>query len=332
MIVTRTPYRLSLFGGGTDYNAWFESNGGLVLGCAMKHYCYISIRRLPPFFSEYKTRVVYSAVELVKNNEEIKHPSIRGCLDYLNIKEGVEIHHQGDLPSRSGIGSSSSFTVGLLNSLHALNGRAVGKEPLAEQAINVEQKLLGESVGIQDQIMASYGGFQTIEMGLGSDWTVKPLIVSKDFLEEFSKHILIGFTGVTRFANAHAEKKIANIKDSSIDEELIEMMAIASDAKSLFEGDGHIEEIGTLLDRNWAIKRRLSASVTDESIDQMYSIGKRNGAFGGKLMGAGGGGFFYFLAPPDTHEAIKFALHNINVWIPFSVDYSGSSVVVYNPV
>lgn len=331
MIVTRTPYRLSLFGGGTDYNAWFESHGGLVVSSSMQHYCYISVRRLPPFFSEYKTRAVYSSVELVQENEDIEHPSIRGCLSHLGIKEGVEIHHHGDLPARSGIGSSSSFTVGLLNALYALNGRMVSRESLSDQAILVEQDLLSESVGIQDQIMAAHGGLQIIEMGPGKKWSVTPLITTRDYMEELERHLLVGFSGIGRFADDFAKEKIENIKKKSINEELNQMFGIANEGKELIQTQSDMDKIGSLLDRSWRIKRRLSQSLSSEWMDEIYEIGMREGAFGGKLMGAGGGGFFYFLAPPSRHHVIRNALEKINVWIPFSTDYSGSSVIVYNP-
>jgi D-glycero-alpha-D-manno-heptose-7-phosphate kinase len=180
VIITRTPYRLSFFGGGTDYNAWFEENGGTVLAAAIARYCYISVRRLPPFF-EHKTRVVYSHIESVQDHAAIQHPSVRGCLSYLDFGEGLEIHHDGDMPARSGIGSSSSFTVGMLHALHGLQSRMVDKRELAEQAIHVEQELLGESVGVQDQIMAAYGGFQIIELGRGPKWQTRELVAPTDY-------------------------------------------------------------------------------------------------------------------------------------------------------
>jgi D-glycero-alpha-D-manno-heptose-7-phosphate kinase len=330
VIVTRTPYRLSLFGGGTDYNDWFEQKGGLVVSCAMQHYCYLSVRRLPPFFSDYQTRAVYSKVELVQDNSLIEHPSIRGCLKFLNISEGVEIHHHGDLPARSGIGSSSSFTAGLLNGLHALKGNAIGKKGLAEQAIEVEQQVLGEAVGIQDQIVASFGGAQTIRMGPGPKWVVEPLIVSREYIEYFQKYMLVGFSGIDRLADGHAKKKISNIRNKSVTSELEQIAELSTTAHSLLQKNVEMEEIGKLLDTGWRLKRTLSTSLAMEWMDQIYDSGIRCGAFGGKLMGAGGGGFFYFLAPPSTHQSIREALPQVKVWIPFAIDFSGSTVVVHN--
>lgn len=329
MIITRTPYRLSFFGGGTDYNAWFEEHGGVVLAVAMAQYCYISVRRLPPFF-DHKTRVVYSHIESVSDHANIQHPAVRGCLNYLKFEEGLEIHHDGDLPARSGIGSSSSFTVGLLHALHGLRARLVDKRELAEQAIYVEQALLHESVGVQDQIMAACGGFQILELGTGAKWQTQDLLAPDSYLQSIEQHVLMGFSGISRTADKHAKAKIDNIRMGKVTQELMEIQAIASEAANLIKRQVNIEDIGGLLDKSWRLKRRLADGLSFDWMDDLYETALRNGAFGGKLMGAGGGGFFFFLAPPYRHEAIKQALPQVKVWVPFKIDYSGSRVIFLN--
>jgi D-glycero-alpha-D-manno-heptose-7-phosphate kinase len=329
VIITRTPYRLSFFGGGTDYNAWFEENGGTVLAAAVARYCYISVRRLPPFF-EHKSRVVYSHIESVQDHAAIQHPAVRGCLQYLGIDEGLEIHHDGDMPARSGIGSSSSFTVGLLHALHGLQSRMVDKRELAEQAIHVEQKVLGESVGVQDQIMAAYGGLQLIELGRGDRWQAQEMIVPGSYLDSIQAHVLMGFSGVSRTADKHAKAKIENIRQGKTVQELREIQALASEGVRLVKSQASLQDLGALLDESWKLKRRLAEGLTSDWIDDLYKAARKAGAYGGKLMGAGGGGFFFFLAPPDRHQAVKDALPQIKVWVPFEMDMSGSRVIFLN--
>jgi len=330
MIITRTPYRLSFFGGGTDYNPWFEDYSGTVLAVGLAHYCYLTVRYLPPFFSEHSSRIVYSKIESVNNHSEIQHPSVRGCLQFLKVNEGIEIHHDGDLPARSGIGSSSSFTVGLLHALHALQQRMVSPKQLAEEAIHVEQKILGESVGVQDQIMAAHGGFRLLELGTGPKWSVKSMLLAKDYLKDLEKHVLLGFSGISRTAQKHAKNKLENIKRGKTTEELQAITCLAQEALKAFQGEASFEKLGRFLDLSWQQKRRLAAGVSTDWMDALYSTAIRHGAFGGKLMGAGGGGFFFFLAPPNQHENIRKALSKIKVWVPFKIDYSGSQVIFYN--
>ena len=330
MIITRTPYRLSFFGGGTDYNPWFEEHGGVVLAVGLAHYCYLTVRHLPPFFADHSSRIVYSKIESVKNHAEIQHPSARGCLEFLGIQNGVEIHHDGDLPARSGIGSSSSFTVGLLHALHALQQRMVSPRKLAEEAIHVEQQLLGESVGVQDQIMAAHGGFRFLELGPGPTWSIKNLLLPKDYLHALEKHVLLGFSGISRTAEQHAKSKVDNIKQGKTTEELQAITGLAREALQAFQRQANFEQIGRLLDQSWQYKRKLAAGVSANWMDDLYLTALKHGAFGGKLMGAGGGGFFFFLAPPYQHEQIRKALPQIKVWVPFKIDHTGSQVVFYN--
>ena len=329
MIISRIPYRLSFFGGGTDYNAWFEENGGLVLAVGLAHYCYLNVRYLPPFFS-HKSRIVYSKIESINEISEIQHPSVRGCLEYMKISDGVEIHHDGDLPARSGLGSSSSFTVGLLHALYALKHQMVDPRRLAEEAIDVEQNWLKESVGIQDQIMAAHGGFRIIEIGPDANWNVKNMLLPKEYLKSLEDHVLLGFSGISRLAEKHAKDKVENIKEGKTTEELQTITALAQEALQAFQKQSGFDEIGRLLDQSWQCKRRLAEGVSCDWMDVLYQTAIHNGAFGGKLMGAGGGGFFFFLAPPNKHQQIREALSQIKVWVPFKIDYSGSQVIFYN--
>ena len=329
MIITRTPYRLSFFGGGTDYNPWFEENGGLVIAVGLAHYCYLTVRYLPPFF-EHKSRVVYGKEENVINNKDIQHPSVRGCLEYMKISEGVEIHHDGDLPARSGLGSSSSFTVGFLHALYALKQQMKNPRQLAEEAIDVEQNWLKESVGIQDQIMASHGGFRIIEMGPDANWNVKNMILPKEYLKSLEDHVLLGFSGISRMSEKHAISKVENIKQGKTDKELQTIYTLTQEALQAFQDQASFDKIGRLLDQSWKYKKRLAEGVSQKWMDELYQTAMLNGAYGGKLMGAGGGGFFFFLAPPNKHQRIRDALRQIKVWVPFKIDNTGSQVIFHN--
>ena len=211
MIITKTPYRLSLFGGGTDYPAWFNNNSSICISAAMTNYCYLTVKKLPPFF-DYKSRIIYSQIESVQLVEEINHPSARACLQYLDVKD-VSVTHDGDLPARSGIGSSSSFTVGLLHALYTMRGIAITKDELARQAIHVEHVIIGESVGIQDQIMAAHGGIQIIHMGPGIQWQTEKVLLSNDYKKELESHIMLCFSGISRIAEVQAKKQVEKIKE-----------------------------------------------------------------------------------------------------------------------
>ena len=330
MIITRTPYRLSLFGGGTDYNPWFEEHGGLVIAAAMGYYCYLSVRPLPPFFEDHTSRVVYSKIESVLKHSDIQHPAVRGCLEYLGISDGVEIHHDGDLPARSGIGSSSSFTVGLLHALHGLRAKMTDARSLATQAIHVEQDILGVSVGIQDQIMAANGGLRVIEIERTGAWKAKPLLIPLEYQQSLQDHILLGFSGISRLAEKNAKAKVENIRKGRTIDTIQELLGIANAGLQALSGQSDFSEIGNLLDQSWVLKRQLADGVSADWMDDLYNTAKKNGAYGGKLMGAGGGGFFFFLAPPQKHQRIKECLPQIKVWVPFKMDNEGSQVIFYN--
>ncbi len=327
MIISRTPYRLSFFGGGTDYNAWYKNHGGLTIAVALKYYCYISLRRLPPFF-EHKHRIVYSKIEQTNNIESINHPSVRACLEINKITDGLEIHYDGDLPSRSGIGSSSSFTVGLLNAINCLKGKKISKKELANTAIYLEQDVLKESVGVQDQIMSATGGFQSITLDQSNPWKTDEISFSKDYMTNLEEHMLFGFSGISRLANEHAKKKIKNIDNNTTHFELKNIHSIALEAKKHFKKQSDLHEIGKLLNESWREKKKLAQGVTNDHIDEIYDVATKNGALGGKLMGAGGGGFFFFIAPPKYHNKIKENLKKIKVWVPFKVDQQGSKIIL----
>ena len=325
MIITKTPYRLSLFGGGTDYPAWFNDNPSICISAAMANYCYLTVKKLPSFF-DYKSRIIYSHIESVQSIEEIKHPSARACLQYLDMKD-ISVTHDGDLPARSGIGSSSSFTVGLLNALHALNGNIVTQDELAKQAIHVEQDIIGENVGIQDQIMAAKGGIQLIEMG-PNGWCSNRFQMSQQYKKELESHILLGFSGISRIAEVQAKKQVDNIKQGLNTNLLLKMSEITNEAINLLQSEESIDKIGKLMDKSWRVKRILAEGITDELLDSIYVQSISNGSLGTKLMGAGGGGFFMFLVPPEKQEQFKKQMHHIKVWIPFAFDEGGSQIIL----
>ena len=326
MIISKTPYRLSLFGGGTDYPAWFENRPTKLISAAMAHYCYINVKKLPPYF-DYVNRVIYSKIESVPDINLIEHPSVRECLKFFKVPNGISISHDGDLPARSGIGSSSSFTVGLVHALARQANIPINPYHLAVAAINIEQNHIGESVGVQDQIMAAYGGVRVIELERNSI-KVRHLKVDTDYLNNMEQHIMLGFSGIDRLSDVHAKQQVEAIKEGKSERLLEEISVLTETALTYFENYGKMHEIGALLKYQWERKRELTDSVTTSYIDNIYTKALNAGAYGGKLMGAGGGGFFMFLAPPDAHEKIKQAIPEINVWVPFKFDYEGSKIIM----
>jgi len=328
MIISRTPYRLSLFGGGADYPSWFVSHETKLISAAMANYCYISVKHLPPYF-DYTNRVIYSKIESVPTFDQIEHPSVRACLKYLQVPNGISITHDGDLPARSGIGSSSSFTVGLINALQTYLGKPLTTHELALEAINIEQNVIGESVGVQDQIMAAYGGIKVIELS-GANTKVRDLIIPDSYVLELEEHIMLGFSGISRLSEVQAKKQVDSIKEGKSVQTLEAMQKLTNEALRVFEQESNssIKDIGLLLQEQWNYKKTLTDSVSNSNINSIYDAAIQAGAYGGKLMGAGGGGFFMFLAPPDAHQKIKDALKQINVWIPFKFDYEGSKIIM----
>jgi D-glycero-alpha-D-manno-heptose-7-phosphate kinase len=328
MIITRTPFRISFFGGGTDYPAYYLENGGAVLATTINRYCYISVRFLPPFF-DYKHRIVYSKTELVNDIEEIVHPSVRECLRYMQIGEGLEIHHDGDLPARTGLGSSSSFTVGFLNALHAFKGRLISKMDLSEIAIHVEQKMIKENVGSQDQTLAAFGGINIVRFC--DDWNhhicVDPLCLNQTRIEQLQNSLMLFFTGFVRFASNIAGEQIRQTPKKK--KELFEMKSMVNEAAKILSEASEIDDFGRLLHEAWMLKRSLTNKISSEKIDDIYQTARSAGALGGKILGAGGGGFILFFVRPEDQSKVKEALGLLHV--PFQFDYSGSEVIYYNP-
>lgn len=329
MIISRTPFRVSFFGGGTDYPPWFKENKGAVLATTIDKYCYITCRYLPPFF-EHKSRIIYSKIEHVpkdKSFDEIEHPAVREVLRFLNVREGIEIHHDGDLPARTGLGSSSSFTVGLLNAVYALKGIMSTKERLASEAIHVEQDLCKENVGCQDQVLAAYGGFNYIEFGGNEHLHVRRVTIPQSQMEFLQNHLMMFFTGFSRTASEIAAHQIQNIPKKK--PELSEMYKMVQQAVDMLNSND-LSNFGKLLHESWKLKRSLSDRVTTPFIDDLYEAAIKAGADGGKLLGAGGGGFLLLFAKPENQKKIRERLKDL-LSIPFKFESLGSQIIFYQP-
>lgn len=328
MIITRTPYRISFFGGGTDYPAWYLRHGGEVLSTTIDKYCHISCRHLPPFF-EHKHRIVYSVIETVQHLEEIKHPAVRAILTQARPTAGLEIHHDGDLPARSGLGSSSSFTVGLLHALAALKGRYLSKEELARDALHVEQRLIGENVGSQDQVAAAFGGLNRVEFRRSGEFDVTPVVLERKRMEHFQSHLMLCFTGLSRIASEVARSTIDNLEDRA--SELVTMRGMVEDALRILQDPARpLADFGALMHEGWRLKRALSDRVSTPAIDRFYETARDAGAIGGKLLGAGGGGFLLLFVAPERQASVRAALQDL-IHVPFGFDEGGSRVVLYQP-
>lgn len=328
MIITRTPLRISFFGGGTDYPVWFREHGGAVLSTAIDKCCYITSRWLPPFF-EYQSRVSYSRIENVNENIDIQHPSVRECLQFLNIKGGVEIHHVADLPARTGLGTSSAFTVGLLLSLYALKNQMRDKNSLAADAIHVEQNLIREAVGSQDQISAAFGGFNRINFNRDGSFEVKRVLTAPDRLAELEQNLALYFTGFSRIASEIAQEQLKVTPQKT--KELQTMLQMVDEAEEiLLNPNRSLDEFGRLLHEGWKVKRSLTQKISNSNIDEIYEAGLAAGALGGKLLGAGGGGFMLLYVPPERRETVRARLKNL-LCVPFSFSNRGSQVIVYEP-
>jgi len=328
MIITRTPFRISFFGGGTDYPAWYREHGGVVLATTIDKYCYISCRYLPPFF-EHKYRIVYSRIENVHSPEEIEHPAVREILGWADCKEGLEIHHDGDLPARSGLGSSSSFSVGLIHALTAMKGEYASKEELAKNTIHVEQKIINENVGSQDQISASYGGFNHIEFRKNDTFQVSPVILKKERLHELESHLMLFFTGFSRIASVIAKSQIENMKSREVELHLIGEQ-VEEAMQILHSTNTSIDEFGKMLHQGWVHKRSLSDKISTPEIDLIYDEALHAGAIGGKILGAGGGGFLLLFVKPEMQSQVRKRLKKL-IYVPFQFEDSGSKVVLYQP-
>lgn len=327
MIISRTPFRISFFGGGTDYPAWYHKHGGAVLATTINKYCYITCRYLPPFFG-HKFRVLWSRIENCQTIDEIVHPAVREVLNYMKIDRGLEIHHVGDLPARSGLGSSSSFIVGLLNALHALKGNMPSKHQMAIESIYIEQKRLKETVGSQDQVLAAHGGFNHVTFMPNGEISVRPIILAPERMRELNDHFMLFYTGVKRTASKIAESYVNNIEEQK--RQLRIMKDLLEESVSILSRGQDINGFGELLHEAWQEKRRLSPLVSNSHVNDIYEKAILAGAIGGKLTGAGGGGFLLLFAPPDTHKKIREKLNKL-IYVPFKFEFSGSRIIFFDP-
>jgi len=329
MIIARTPFRLSFFGGGTDYPAWYRSEGGAVLSTTIDKYCYLSVRHLPPFFTT-KHRVVWSHVETVSTLAEILHPAVREGLRMLGFDDetGLEIHHQGDLPARAGMGSSSAFAVGLIQALAAFRGQMIGKHELALQAIALEQECLAENVGSQDQVAASYGGLNRIVFCPSGEIRVDPVTVQPARIQELQSRLMLVYTGTSRLASEIAADVVANLHAKR--EALLRMRAMVDEAVNLLGSESDLDAFGALLDEGWTLKQQLSSRVASDVVEEVYRKAVKQGAIGGKLLGAGSSGFMLFYVPPRRRDAVLRALSGY-LHVPFSFEGEGSRIIYYGP-
>ncbi|MCD8195587.1 MAG: kinase [Lachnospiraceae bacterium] len=326
MIITKTPFRMSFFGGGTDIEDYFRENGGAVLATTFDKYCYVNVRHLPRFF-DYSTELSYSVTERVTNTDDIQHPAIRNAMKMLDMHE-IRLTYEADLPARSGLGTSSSFAVGMLNAFYALKGKYADKKKLADEAIYLERILCDEAGGWQDQIEASFGGFNRINFG-PDGYEVMPVIISPERKQQLNNNLLLFFTGFTRFSSS-----LHNLNRVSAPEkrkQLQEMQSLVDEAeKVLRNSSSDLDEFGRLLDQTWNLKKQTGASISTNNIDALYDCGKKAGALGGKLLGAGGGGFLLFYVQPEYKGAVMDAMKEL-LYIPFKFENSGTRVIYYSP-
>ena len=325
MVITRTPFRVSFFGGGTDYPAWYRKNGGAVLATSIDKYCYLTTRYLPPFF-EHKYRVLYSKIETCSKIQEIQHPAVRAILTEMGFERGLEIHHDGDLPARSGMGSSSSFAVGLLHALHALRGQIISKQELTDEAIRIEQESMHEVVGSQDQVTSAHGGFNLIRFETTGEINVHPVTISADRLQQLNDHLLLFYTGLSRTSSQVAASYVCNLEAK--EKQLHHYGEMVQEALAILSSNHSLLDFGRLLDEAWKLKRSLGQGVSNAEIDDIYSTALQSGAVGGKLLGAGGGGFLLIFAAPENHAGLKAKLNNL-LEIPFRFERSGSQVIFF---
>ncbi len=326
-IISQTPLRISLFGGGTDYPSYYKRKKGATLGLTINKHTYVSLNTISPFF-DYKLRVSYSKIELVKNVEEILHPSVRCCLQYRKIDLPLDIHISSDLPARTGLGSSSSFTVGFLNALSALKGKLISKKALAEQACYVEQTLIGENVGSQDQFHAAFGGINVFEF---SEYEIKArsVVISTENKKSLQDHLLIFYTGLTRYATEVLKEQIKKTKEFKNDIYLERLCELTFEAEEILSTASNLELpqlLGKLLHEGWTLKKKLSDQISNPFIDRSYEKAIACGAYGGKLCGAGGGGFLIFLAPHESRKRIREELKEL-AEVPVFLESSGSNII-----
>jgi D-glycero-alpha-D-manno-heptose-7-phosphate kinase len=327
MIIAKTPFRMSFFGGGTDMESFFRAHGGAVLSTTIDKYCYVTVRHLPRFF-DYSTHLTYSRAEYVNDVEEIEHPAIRNAMKMMDMHE-IRLIYEADLPARSGLGTSSSFAVGMLNAFYALKGKYADKKKLADEAIYLERVLCGEAGGWQDQIAASFGGLNRIQFNKDGTYDVRPVIISPERKQQFNDNLLMFFTGFTRFSSDVQKANAVGYAEKQ--KQLLEMYALVDEAeKVLVDKQRDLDEFGTLLDRTWKLKRQTGGAITTDSIDRIYERGVAAGALGGKLLGAGGGGFLVFYVQPEKRDEVKEAMKDL-LHVPFRFENGGTQIIHYSP-
>lgn len=325
MIITQTPFRMSFFGGGTDFSGFYNEHGGAVLSTTFDKYAYVTVRHLPPFF-DYRTHLTYSKEEKVNSIEEIKHPAIRNAMQWLDMHK-IRMTYEADLPARSGLGTSSSFAVGMLEAFYALKGKYADKRKLADDAIYLERTLCAEAGGIQDQIAASFGGFNRIDFSRDR-YTVRPVIMNRERKEELNNHLMMFFTGFSRFSSDIQKGTEKSMKDKT--SQLIEMYHLVDEAeKILTDKNISLNDFGKLLDYTWKLKRGISGGISTDSIDEQYAKAMNAGALGGKLLGAGGGGFLLFYVPLEKQSDVKNALKD-QMCVPFKFENDGTKIIYYS--
>ena len=330
MIITQTPFRMSFFGGGTDMESFFRENGGAVLSTTFDKYCYVNVRHLPRFF-DYSTELSYSRTERVTDINAIEHPAIRNAMKMLDMHE-IRLTYEADLPARSGLGTSSSFAVGMLNAFYALKGKYADKKKLADEAIYLERELCEEAGGWQDQIAAAFGGFNRINFNTDGTYDVLPVIISPERKKTLNDNLMMFFTGFTRFSSDVQKANAGSKETQEVKEKrLLEMLALVDKAEHILT-DKHtdLDDFGRLLDHTWKLKRQTGSAVSTNSIDDLYEKGMQAGALGGKLLGAGGGGFLVFYVQPEYQEAVKEAMKDL-MYIPFKFEDGGTRVIHYTP-
>jgi D-glycero-alpha-D-manno-heptose-7-phosphate kinase len=325
MIISRTPYRLSFFGGGTDYPGWYLKHGGQVLSTTIDKYLYISCRYLPPFF-EHRLRLVYSKIEICQHSNELDHPSVREVMKFLGIDNGLELHYDGDLPGRSGLGSSSAFTVGLLNALYAYQGKMVSPHQIANESIHIEQNIINETVGSQDQTNAAYGGFNRIQFKQSGEIIVNPIIIGQERIKALDNNLMLFYTGIMRTAEKVAHSYVQNIDKK---EKKLNLIYDMVDKAIEILNNGKLDDFGLLLNEAWQQKRSLSNLVSNSHIDNIYTSALSAGALGGKLSGAGGGGFLQLYVPLEKQEAVKKKLSHL-LYVPYNFETNGSQIIFYD--
>jgi D-glycero-alpha-D-manno-heptose-7-phosphate kinase len=324
MIAAQAPFRISFFGGGTDYKPFFDEYGGSVICTTFDKYCYVTLRRCPPFF-EHHTQIRYAKTENVRRTEEVEHPLVRNCMLHMGL-HNLSIAYDADLPARSGLGSSSSFAVSLLQAMHTMKGAYAGKRALAEEAIHVERELCGEFGGWQDQIAAAYGGLNRIDFRAGG-FSVRPVLIAHSRKKQLESSLMLFFTGISRISAKVAAAQAAAIEGKTA--ELREMLGLVDQAEKILTGGGDIRAFGLLLDDAWRLKRGMAKEISTDYIDRIYRAARASGAIGGKLMGAGGGGFIVFFVEPDAQPRVRRALGNL-IHVPFQFESEGSKIFYYS--